>query len=130
MTSPHRLRLINTTREYTPMSLFEGEEYDMRERILALRKQEASRPDLTRKGYPPMVYRWDFSKYYHTSLPCHPDYAVLSYSRDRSCMLIQHEDPFYRGSSDGIEFLYSCLRSSRPNVNHDDNSWVAARSCN
>ena len=110
------------------MSLFDGEEYDMRERILALRKQEARRPDLTRKGYPPMVYRWVLSKHYHTSLPCHPDYAVLSYSRDRSCMLIQHEDPFYRGG--GIEFLQSCLRSGRPNVSHGGKSWDPARSYN
>ena len=48
-----------------------------------------------------MVYRWVVSEYYHTTLPCHPDYAVLSYSRDRSCMLIQHEDPFYRGGGVG-----------------------------
>ena len=130
MATQYRLRLINTTRKYTPMSLFDGEEYDMRESILALRSQEARRPDMTKMGFPPMVYRWVFSKDYHTSLSGCPDYAVLSYSRDRSYMLIQHEDPYYRGSNGSVEFLYSCLRFGGPNVNHGDNCWVPARSCN
>ena len=69
----------------------------MRERVLALRSQEARRPDMTKMGFPPMIYRWVCSENYYTFLAGYPDYVVLSYSRDRSCMLIQHADPFYYG---------------------------------
>ena len=84
MSGEHRLRLINTTREYTLMRLFEGKEYKMRERVLALRKKEARKPEL------PLIYHWVRSFDYQTTLAGYPDYAVLSYSRDRSSMLIQH----------------------------------------
>ena len=67
MITSHRLRLINTTRAYTPMSLFEGEEYDMRQRILALRKQEASRPDLEKDILPWSTVGFSVSI---TILPC------------------------------------------------------------